>query len=172
MASGDLPEPVEVTLQALHESARPPREVNRHSSDRVDTDSDDGDEQNAPALASRANIAPDTTADQKGVDKANDARRKDFSSAYAERANKRLRSEEKRFEIEMAWRQKQHEQEIEFRKDKLKIKSEEQKYRAIEKREEERNKLVIQLLQSGMPVDQVKSTVAAFFPPAAEAQSI
>ncbi|KAJ0412581.1 hypothetical protein ATCC90586_006948 [Pythium insidiosum] len=144
----------------------------QHTNDRVDTDSDDADEPNAPALASRANIVPDATADQKGVVKANDARRKDFSTAYSERANKRLRSEEKRFAIEMAWRQKQHEQEIEFRKEAFRMQSEERKYRAIEKREEERNKLVLQLLQSGMPVDQVKSTVAAFFAPAAEDHSI
>ncbi|KAJ0391142.1 hypothetical protein P43SY_011014 [Pythium insidiosum] len=129
-----------------------------------DSDSDRASTSSAPVLASRADLPADATADQKGVDKANEAKRRDFSSAYVERASKRLQSEEKRFKAEMAWRQKQHEQEMEFRTEELKLKSQEQKYRVIEKREEGRNKLVLQLLQSGMPVDQVKATVNAFFP--------
>ncbi|KAJ0390487.1 hypothetical protein P43SY_010234 [Pythium insidiosum] len=126
----------------------------------------------APALAS--DTTPDAaaaTADAKGTQKAMDCKRKDFCTQFSEAATERLQFEEKKLQREMEMREKQHQQSLEqqqrelyLREQELLLKKKQQADAVMQKRDEERNKMAMQLLLSGMTIEQVKQTVEAFFP--------
>ncbi|KAE9059750.1 hypothetical protein PF006_g31801 [Phytophthora fragariae] len=117
-----------------------------------------------PSLATRDRIAEVQNGDAQGVDKANNAKRRDFGSIYTEAADKRLQLSEKRMRLDLELRERKLEQEDRFHRYELKERERDRLQRAADKRAEEKNRMALQLLLNGKSLDEVNAILQVFFP--------
>ncbi|KAG6616743.1 uncharacterized protein IUM83_17918 [Phytophthora cinnamomi] len=117
-----------------------------------------------PSLASGYNPVSARSGDARGVEKAENAKRRDFASIYTEASEKRLEFSEKRMRQDLVFNEKKLEQDDRFRRQEIEQRERDRLQRSTYKRAEEKTKMALQFLLSGKPLAEVNEILKTFFP--------